>query len=56
MRVEDRLDGASNWSPWKTKITFALEDLELWDIVHAPIVVPLVTSRVLVEEFKKWNN
>jgi hypothetical protein len=44
MRAEDRLDGASNWSPWKTRITFALEDLELWDIVQAPVVVPPVTA------------
>jgi hypothetical protein len=35
---EDRLDGASNWSPWKTRITFVLEDLELWDIVQAPVL------------------
>jgi hypothetical protein len=29
MQADDRVDGASNWSPWKTRITFALEDLEL---------------------------
>jgi hypothetical protein len=56
MRAEDRLDGASNWSPWKTRITFALEDLELWDIVQAPVVVPPVTAPVLVIEFRKRNN
>jgi hypothetical protein len=56
MQAEDRLDRASNWSPWKTKITFTLEDLELWDIVHAPVVLPPVTSPVLVAEFRKRNN
>jgi hypothetical protein len=56
MRAEDRLDRASNWSPWKTRITFTLEDLELWDIVHAPIVLPPVTAPVLVAEFRKRNN
>jgi hypothetical protein len=56
MQAEDRLDGASNWSPWKTRIIFILEDLELWDIVEAPIVVPPVTSPVMVEDFKKKNN
>jgi hypothetical protein len=56
MRAEDRLDGASNWSPWKTRITFALEDLELWDIVQAPVVVPPVTAPALVAKFKKNNN
>jgi hypothetical protein len=56
MQAEDRLDEASNWSPWKTKITFTLEDLELWDIVHALIVFPPVTAPMLVEEFRKRNN
>jgi hypothetical protein len=40
----------------RPRITFSLEDLELWDIVHAPIVVPPVTSSVLVAEFRKRNN
>jgi hypothetical protein len=35
MRVEDRLARASNWSPWKARMVFVLEDLELWDIVEA---------------------
>jgi hypothetical protein len=39
-RTEDRLDGASNGSPWKTRITFVLEDLELWDLVQAPVMIP----------------
>jgi hypothetical protein len=56
MRAEDRLDRASNWSPWKTRITFVLEDLELWDIVDAPVVVPPVTAPVEVAEFRKKNN
>jgi hypothetical protein len=34
MRVEDRLAGASNWSSWKARMVFVLEDLELWDIVR----------------------
>jgi hypothetical protein len=30
-----------------------LEDLELWDIVQAPMVLPPVTAPLLVAEFKK---
>jgi hypothetical protein len=56
MCVEDRLVGASNWSPWKVKIVFVLEDLELWDIVEAPIPIILVTALVLLAEFGKRNN
>jgi hypothetical protein len=56
MRVEDRLAGASNWSPWKAKIVFILEDLELWDIVELPIAVPPAISPVLLAELRKRNN
>jgi hypothetical protein len=40
MQAENRIDRASKWSPWKTRITFFLEDLELWDIVQALVVIP----------------
>jgi hypothetical protein len=56
MRVEDRLVGASNWTPWKERIVFALEDLELWDIVEAPVPVIPVTTPILLAEFRKRNN
>jgi hypothetical protein len=56
MSVEDRLAGASNWSPWKVMIIFVLEDLELWDIVEALVPVIPVTSPILVVEFRKRNN
>jgi hypothetical protein len=56
MCVEDRLAGASNWSPWKARIVFVLEDLELWDIVEPPVVVPPTTAPVLLAEFRKRNN
>jgi hypothetical protein len=56
VQAKDRLDEASNWSPWKTRITFALEDLELWDIVQALIVVPHVTAPALVAKFRKKKN
>jgi hypothetical protein len=56
MHVEDRLAGASNWSPWKARIVFVLEDLELWDIVEAVVDVPPATAPVLLAEFRKRNN
>ena len=44
LRVEDRLDGAANFVPWKDRISLILEENELWDIVHGtttnPVVVP----------------
>ena len=44
MRVEDRLTGVSNWSSWKARMVFVLEDLELWDIVEA-VVPPIPVTR-----------
>ena len=57
MQTEDRLDEASNWSPWKTRITFVLEDLELRDIVQDPMVIPpaLAPSLLLDADFRKKN-
>jgi hypothetical protein len=56
MRVEDRLARASNWSPWKARIVFVLEVLELWHIVEAVVPVIPVTAPVLLAEFRKRNN
>ena len=56
MRVEDRLAGASNWSPWKARMVFVLEDLELWDIVEAVVPPIPVTAPSLVAEFRRRNN
>jgi hypothetical protein len=56
MRAEDRLAGASNWSSWKARMVFVLEDLELWDIVEAVVPTIPVTAPVLVAEYRKRNN
>jgi hypothetical protein len=57
MSAEDRLVEASNWSPWKTRIIFVLEDLELWDLVQAPVVIPPAPapSPLLDADFRKKN-
>jgi hypothetical protein len=56
MRAEDRLAGASNWSSWKARMVFVLEDLELWDIVEAVVPTIPATAPVLMAEYKKRNN
>jgi hypothetical protein len=52
LRVEDRLAGAGNWSPWKARIVLILEG-ELWDIVESHVVPPI--DAVLLVEFRKRN-
>jgi hypothetical protein len=56
MCAEDRLVGTSNWFLWKARIVFVLDDLELWDIVEAHVVVPPATAPILLAEFRKRNN
>ena len=34
LRIEDRLDGAGNFSPWKARIVLILQDGEIWHIVN----------------------
>jgi hypothetical protein len=56
MHVEDRLARDNNWSPWKARMVFVLEDLELWDIVEAVVRPIPVTAPILVAKFKRRNN
>ena len=53
LRVEDRLDGGGNWTPWKARIVLLLEEYELWEIVEQTVLVP--TDTTLRVEFKKKN-
>jgi hypothetical protein len=48
MRVEDKLVGASNWSPWNARMVFVLKDLKLWDIVEVVFSPIPVTAPILV--------
>lgn len=52
LRVEDRLDGGGNWTPWKARIVLLLE-CELWELVSQ--AVTLHTDSILLAEFKKKN-
>jgi hypothetical protein len=56
MRVEDRLVGARNWFPWKERMVFVLEYLELWDIVKVVVPPIPVTAPILVAEFRRRYN
>jgi hypothetical protein len=34
LRFEDRLEGASNFSPWRERIALVLEEQGLWEFVE----------------------
>ena len=42
LRVEDRLEGDANFSPWKARISLILEENKLWDIFHGTTAKPIV--------------
>ena len=52
LRIEDRLGGAVNFSPWKARIMLILQENELWDIVNntsaKPVTVPIVAANKAV--------
>ena len=56
LRVEDRLDGAQNFSPWKARIVLILQENELWDIVDStttnPVTVPTDAAAKIVFDKK----
>ena len=58
LRLEDRLDGARNFVPWKARLVLILEVNELWDEVvnnntRNPIVVPASTDAQTLSTFNK---
>ena len=60
LRLEDRLDGAGNFAPWKARIVLILEENELWDeVVHNmqdnPIQVPTSTNAQAWAALKKGH-
>eukprot|EP00253_Pinus_taeda_P013514 PITA_13514 len=58
LRVEDRLDGHTNYSVWKERMQSTFEEAEVWDImVHTtqtPVVVP--TDATQLAAYNKKNN
>ena len=58
LRVEDRLDGHTNYSVWKERMQSIFEEAEVWDImVHTtqtPVVVP--TDATQLAAYNRKNN
>jgi hypothetical protein len=52
LRVEDRLDGASNFLSWKARVTLALKEYEHWELMDK-VVVPSIDPQYLAVHQKK---
>lgn len=59
LRIEDRLDGAGNFCPWKARIVLILQENELWGIVEnsttTPVTVPPATDVAALTAFNKLD-
>ena len=58
LRLEDRLDGAGNFVPWKARLVLILEEYELCnEVIHStqanPIQVPASTNPQALAAFNK---
>ena len=56
LRVEDRMDGAANFSSWKARIVLLFQENELRDIVEgttATLVVAIPTDATALAAFTK---
>jgi hypothetical protein len=40
LRLEDMLEGASNFSPWRERIALLLEEQGMWEFAEGTIVLP----------------
>jgi hypothetical protein len=41
VKVEDRLEGVSNFLPWKATLILLMKEQELWDVVTSGIPAPV---------------
>jgi hypothetical protein len=53
LRFEDRLDGASNFLPWKARVTLLLKENDLWEIVDKVVPSPTDPQQLAAHEKKR---
>jgi hypothetical protein len=53
LRVEYRLDGASNFLSWKERVTLELKEYDLWELVDKVVVPPTNPVDLAVHHKKK---
>ena len=41
IRYEDRLDGVSNYFPYKVRITVVLKEWKIWDVANTKMTNPI---------------
>jgi hypothetical protein len=50
LRFEDRLEGASNFSPWRERIGLLLEEQGLWEFAEGTTILPTIVEKVGIDK------
>ena len=50
--VEDKLDGASNFLSWKTRVTLTLKEYDLWEFVDKVVAPPTYPTALTAHKKK----
>ena len=50
LRFEDKLEGASNFSPWREQIISVLEENEIWDFCEHTHVAPTDPTQLVAHK------
>jgi hypothetical protein len=52
LRFEDRLDGVSNYSPWKERIMLVLMENDIWEFANSIVAPPADPKDLAVHKLK----
>jgi hypothetical protein len=52
LRLEDKLDSASNFVPWKARVTLVLMENELWEFANTKVTQPTDPKDLATHELK----
>jgi hypothetical protein len=52
LRFEDRLDGVSNYSPWKERIMLVLMENDIWEFANSIVVPPVDPKDLAIHKQK----
>jgi hypothetical protein len=52
LRFEDRLEGASNFVPWKARVTLVLMENGLWEFANTKVTPPMDPKDLAAHELK----
>jgi hypothetical protein len=56
LRFEDRLDGVSNYSPWKDRIMLVLMENDIWEFSNYIVVPPADPKDVAAHKLKDMES